>query len=267
MRTQHLTIAVIMVLYMMQASCHCKDALPPAVKHPPTDRVDVPLKEIVVRSSPSPHYGFTYNDSGYVKSINFSSGLFTYNYYYKNNLIDSVTSNSTDARYLLYRYSAQLVKSVQQYDDTGLRLTVFIDYDRFDRVTKMEWKPTSAPPDEKIVEFEYYDNGNLKRMKSTYRASGISSVVDYEAYDNKRGVEGFGIFKDFMDHLVFLPRAKFQYNNPVRMKVVSGPNERIIRHEYVYRDSLPVERNSITQVTAGPSAGQQFTGHTTFTYY
>lgn len=267
MRTQHLMATVIMASFMMQVSCHCKDPLPPADKKPPSDRIDVPLKEIAVRNSPSPYYGFTYNDSGYVKSINFSSGLFIYNYYYKNNLIDSVTSNSTDARYLLYRYSAQLVKSVQQFDDSGLRLTVFISYDRFDRVIRMEWRPTSTPPDEKIVEFEYYDNGNLKRMKSTYPGSGITTIVDYEAYDNKRGVEGFGIFKDFMDHLIFLPRAKFQYNNPVRMKVVSGPNERIIRHEYVYRDSLPVERNSTTQVTAGPSAGQQFTIYTAFTYY
>lgn len=267
MATGKLYMAVFVAAFTALVSCSDKDPLPPPGAKPVTDQYEVRVRDIVVTNSPSPYYGFAYNDSGYVTSLNYASSLYIYHYYYKNQRIDSVTSTSTDARYLLYNYTGKLVTSVDQFNDAGKWLVASIQYDQQNRVSKMTWRQKSATEFDKVSEFTYYDDGNVKQLKTTYPTTGITSVVDYEAYDNKRGVDGFNIFKDFMDHVILLPGVRFQYNNPVRMKIVSGPNERIIRHDYVYRDSLPIERNSHTQVTAGPSAGQAFTVHTTFSYY
>lgn len=267
MRTEKTGCLLVVILLLTAVACRDKDTGPSPNTPHLSDQQTVRVKEIVVRNSPSPYYHFTYDDSGYVTSLNYSSSLYYYEYFYKNQRIDSVTSSSIDARYLLYRYNDQKVTSVLQYDLTGLRQTVSIQYDNRNRVIKMEWRPTSSPPEEKLTEFEYYDNGNVSRMKTTYPVSGITSTVTYEAYDNKRSVDGFGIFKEFFDHVILLPSVRLQYNNPTRMKIVSGPNERTIQHDYVYQDSLPLQRNSTTQVTAGSSAGQTFTGQTTFSYY
>lgn len=267
MCTKNIGRLLLAVLLLSIAACCDKDAGPLPDITSVTDQQNVRVKEIVVRNSPSPYYHFTYDDSGYVTTLRYSDDLYVYDYFYKNRRIDSVTTSSTDARYLLYRYNDHKVTSVLQYDNTGLRQTVSIKYDNRNRVIRMEWQPTSSPPFEKFTEFEYYDNGNVSHMKTTYPASGTTSTVTYEAYDNKMNVDGFGIYQDFFDHLIFLPAVKFQQNNPTRMKVVSGPNERTIQHDYTYQGSLPIQRNSTTQVTSGPGSGQNFTAQTTFSYY
>lgn len=248
------------------SACCDKDGAP-AGSQPLTDRQSVRLKEIVIRNTPSPYYAFEYNDSGYITRVSFEDDMVVYNYFYKNRRIDSVTTSMTDAAYLLYRYQDQKVIRVEQYDQTRLRQVTHIHYDSRNRVSRMEWRPTTSPPEEKNTTFEYYDNGNLSRMISTYPANGLSTTVTYDAYDNKRNVDGFGVAKDFSEHLILLPAVRVQINNPTRMKIVSGPNERTITYDYTYRDSLPLQRNGTGQVTAGPNAGQSYTTQTTFTYY
>ncbi len=255
---------LLFVITLLSYSCE-KEKI--KATHPVTDQQSVRLKEIVVLNSPTPYFHFGYNNASYIANLSYSSGRHVYNYFYEKGRIDSVSSSSADASYLLYQYNGQQVKSVQQYDATGLKKTVLITYDNLNRVIKMEWRAISSAVVEKLVEFQYYDNGNLSQMKKIYPGSRVTSTTLYQAYDTKRNVDAFSIFQDFAEQVILLPAVRFQYNNPTKMEVTSGANERIIEHTYLYNDSLPVERNSVTRVTAGPSAGQIFTGKTVFSYY
>lgn len=255
------------IVLLSVASCCNKDAAPSPTSTPISDKQDVRLRELSIQNSPTPYYGFTYDDSGYVTSLNFASGLSIYFYFYKNGRIDSVRTSLPDSTYLLYRYTGDQVSSVLEYNFSGLRQTTFIRYDSRGRVSRMEWRPIVTGLFEKTKEFTYYDNGNLSQMTSTYPSTGNTSIVTFEAYDNKRNVDGFDVYKEFFDHMIFLPTVRFQINNPTRMKMVTGINERVVQQSYVYRDSLPLERNAAMQVTGGPSTGQSFTSRTTFSYY
>lgn len=255
------------IVLLTVASCCNKNETPSPTLKPISDKQDVRLRELSIQNSPTPYYGFTYDDSGYVTSLNFASGLCIYFYFYKNGRIDSARTSLPDSTYLLYRYTGDQVSSVLEYGLTGLRQTTFIRYDNKGRVSRMEWRPISTTLFEKTKEFTYYDNGNLSRMTSTYPATGNTSIVAFEAYDDKRSVDGFDVYKEFFDHMIFLPTVRFQINNPTRMKLITGINERMVQQSYVYRDSLPLERNAAMQVTAGPSSGQSLTSRTTFSYY
>ena len=233
---------------------------------PATDQQTVRLKEMVVQNEPTPHFAFTYNDSAYVSTISFAANLFTYRYFYKDRRIDSVSTSSTDGTYLLYRYEGELVTSIEQYDRDGLAMIVAIGYDKRNRVTNIEWKPlTSGIP--KTTTFEYYGNGNLYAMKTVYPASKTISLVSFEAYDDQKNVEGFAVFKDFFDHMTFLPAVKFQYNNPTKVSIIRGNNRIELQHEYTYKDSLPVQQKTTAQITDGSGKAQTLTGLTTYTYF
>ncbi|WP_276479652.1 hypothetical protein [Paraflavitalea pollutisoli] len=255
-----------LILSLLFTCCGKNPGEPPGSK-PVTDRYTVLLKAINVRQTASPFYHFTYDDSGYVTRISYNEDLHVYHYYYKGGRIDSVTSSSTDARYFLYRYSRQQVSEVLQYDDTGLRLKVLVRYDAKGRVSRMDWQPTGSGPDEKHSVFTYYDNGNLQRVENTYPATAQVTVVDFEAYDNGKAVDDFGICKGFLEHLVLLPGVRFYHNNPTRVKETNGVDVRMITLQYQYQGSLPVEKRSATQVTGGPATGDHYTGLTSYTYY
>lgn len=254
-------------LALLLAACCDKDPDQGPGEEPVSDRYKVLLKEVNVRQSANPYYYFTYDDSGYATSLSYQEDMYVYQYYYKNGRIDSVTSSSTDARYFLYKYTNQRVSRVLQYDDTGLRLTVLLQYDPKGRVTRMDWQPSTPSPEEKHTAFTYYENDNLKRLETSYPATAQVSIVDFEAYDNKESVDDFGVYREFLEHVILLPGVRFQVNNPTRTKAIHGPLVRESSLRYVYKGSLPIERHSETRVTAGPTAGDSYTGFTSFTYY
>ncbi|WP_315818815.1 hypothetical protein [Paraflavitalea speifideaquila] len=260
-------ISLTAILLLMAVACSDKDPGPVPCEIAGTDRFVVLLKEVNVRNTATPFYHFTYNDSGYVTRLSYHEDMYVYEYFYKSGRIDSVTSSSTDAKYFLYRYTNQRVSSVQQYDNAGLKITISIRYDDRGRVTHMDWQPVNNGPDEKHTVLTYYDDGNVKRVESSYPATAQVSISDFEAYDNKKCVDGFAVSRDFLEHVILLPQVRFQLNNPTRTKSVNGPFVREAQFNYVYHGNLPIERHSVTRVTAGPTAGDSYTGFTSFTYY
>jgi hypothetical protein len=259
--------SLVAMILLIAVACCDKDPGPGPGETGGTDRFDVLLKEVNARNVASPFYHFTYNNEGYVTRLSYHEDMYVYEYFYKKGRIDSVTSSSTDARYFLYRYTNQRVSSVLQYDNSGLKLTVSIRYDDRGRVTHMDWQPVNNGPDEKHTVFTYYEDGNVKRVENSYPATGLVGITDFEAYDNKKCVDGFAVYRGFLEHAILLPSVKFQLNNATRTKSVDGPYVRESQLNYVYRDNLPIERHSVTRVTAGPSAGDSHTGFTSFTYY
>jgi hypothetical protein len=252
-------------LVVTMAACSKKDhTVPPGA--PATDQQTIRLKDIVTESEASPQFAFTYDDSGYVATASFAGDFFKYHYFYKNHRIDSVSTNSTDGTYLLYWYAGSLVNKVEQYDNGGLALTVSITYDRLNRVTNMEWKPVTSGT-AKTTTFDYYGNGNLHALKTFYPTTGITSLVTYQAYDDKKNVDGFAVFKDFFEHIVLLPAVKFQYNNATRVSMIRGINRIEIQNEYTYKDSLPTQQRATAQLTNGSGKGQTLTALTTYSYY
>jgi len=238
----------------------------PQLPTPHTDKQTVQLKEIVSQDEPSPHFAFTYDDSSYVSTASFAGNFVTYHYFYKNQRIDSVSTLLQDGTYLLYRYEGQQVTRVEQYGHTGLAQIISISYDRRNRVTSMEWKPVTSG-DGKTVTFDYYGDGNLHAMKSFYPASGLTALVTYEAYDDKKNVDGFAVFKDFFDHLILLPGVKFQYNNATKVSMLRGANKLDVQHEYTYNNDLPVQQKTTMHITDGTGKSQTLTGLTTYSYY
>lgn len=260
------SLAAIALLSFLLSACCDKDD-PGAGGKPVTDRFTVLLREVNVRQSASPFYYFRYDDSGYVTQLSYAEDMYVYHYYYKQGRIDSVTSSSTDARYFLYRYTSQRVSRVEQFDDQGLRLTVFIRYDERGRVKQMYWQPASSQPAEKHTVFTYYGNGNLKHLENTFPATAQTTIVEFDAYDEGKAVDDFGVYKGFLEHLILLPGVRFYYNNPTRVKESNGVDVRLTSLQYQYRGSLPVEKRSATQVIEGPSAGTSYSGFTAYTYY
>jgi hypothetical protein len=254
------------VLAIAGTACSKRDIRLPGGIPPSTDQQTVKLKEIITENEPTPSFTFTYDDSGYVSTAGFAGELMTYRYFYKNQRIDSVSTSATNGTYLLYRYTGAFVSKVEQHDRNGLALTVAILYDRFNRVSSMEWRPVSSGT-AKTTTFDYYGNGNLHAMKTYYPATGTISLTTYQAYDNKKNVDGFAVFKDFFDHIVLLPSVRLQHNNPTKISMLRGNNRIEVQNEYTYSDDLPIQQRSTAQISDGSGKEQTLTTFTSFNYY
>ena len=254
------------VLAIAGTACKKETARLPGSQPPPTDQQTVKLREIITENEPGPSFNFTYDQAGYVSTAGFAGELVSYRYFYKNQRIDSVSTNAPDGTYLLYRYTGAFVSKVEQLDHHGLALIVAITYDRFNRVSSMEWRPVSSGT-AKTTTFDYYGNGNLHAMKTYYPATGNTSLTTYQAYDDKKNVDGFAVFKEFFDHIVLLPTVKLQHNNATRISMLRGNNRIEVENEYSYRDDVPVQQRSTARIKDGSGEEHTLTTLTSYSYY
>ncbi len=251
-----------------------KTTMEPAT--PPVIVTGVLLKDIIIDHLPSPYYHFEYNTDGKVIHTSIASGLETTNIVYEGDRISEVRSASVlDANHLKYLYNFQGQPNVINYvDPNGItQKRVVLDYDG-PRLVNLERQVnigTSFITD-KVMEFEYYPDGNLSRLIHHFTIPGtpaINYTDRFEQYDDKINVDGFGLLHDeFFDHLFLLPGIQLQKNNPVKeIRTGDGQNYEAT-YNYTYNDKkAPVNKTGTLVYTSGPEVGRSFPLNSVFSYY
>ena len=155
------------------------------------------------------YYHFEYNSDGRVTHTSIASGLETTNIIYEGDRISEVRSASVlDANHLKYLYNFQGQPNVINYvDQNGItQKRVVLDYDG-PRLVNLERQVriNNSFVTDKVMEFEYYPDGNLSQLIHHFTIPGSPAVnfTDrFEQYDDKVNVDGFGLLHDeFFDHL------------------------------------------------------------------
>jgi hypothetical protein len=235
------------------------------------------LKEINIPNLPSPYYHFEYNAGGKIISASFASGLFNYQVNYAggriSNMINNVAGN-TDT--LLYSYNnAGKLSEVKYIDGTGSMFgRVYFTYNGNSLVKlERERKLGNAFVIDKTMAMSYYPDGNLFELTEHRPAvngqAETNSVLRFEQYDNKINTDAFGIIhNDFFDHLVLLPSAVLQKNNPGKETRLGDGINYVVNYTYTYTDkNAPLEKKGNLLFTNGTNSGTTFQTRSNFSYY
>jgi hypothetical protein len=258
-------------------ACNKSSHFPPPVEQEPNDIAAVKLKEIIVSSLPSPYYHFTYNNEGYVMTINYASDLFQYTLQYQNNRVKSMV-NAVNQDSLVYRYTNKKITAIDTYSGMSDERIAHHDlaYDLKGHLIKLWWYVIPHPNGdsllERVVEIQYNAAGNIDRYNNHFMDENgeLSITVHYafEDYDDNINVEDFGLLKSFFEDLIYLPSVKLQKNNPRKLRISSSENEFEITYNFTYNDKkLPVEKQTTTKQIRGSNAGRVTTSTTTYSYY
>lgn len=259
-------------------SCKKESNRLPPVTPPPSQVEEILLKDIVVPNLPSPYYHFEYNDLGFVSHASFASGLMLYDISYASRRINEMKSiHFINKDRLLYQYENDKVVLIRYINEAGVNYKrCFISYNLAGRLTQMEWEiklPDVGFALERTVNFTYYPDGNLLERKDQRHAiNGRQNAATYldrfEDYENKVNTDGFMLVHDNNDHLILLPRVKFQKNNPQKnVRTGDGLNYEIT-YTFTYNNlNRPIEKKGNAVFTSGPNAGQHFQTRAFFTYY
>jgi hypothetical protein len=251
---------------------------PPSPQAPDPKSQVVLLKDILEDRLPSPYYHFEYNTDSTISVVSFASDFTRYQVGYDAGRISELTNaNLAGSEKVQYFYdNTGKVITVNYLDLAGaVYVKVFFTYDG-KKLSKLERqrKLDSDFVVNKIMSFDYYADGNVKniidhRPAVPGRQDESTSIQQFEQYDNKINVDGFGlIHNDFFDHLVLLPGVVFQKNNPGKEIFTSVGLNYEANYTYTYNDkSLPLIKVGDVIFTAGPNAGQRFQANTTYSYY
>ncbi|MEO5888615.1 MAG: hypothetical protein ABIQ31_00120 [Ferruginibacter sp.] len=149
---------------------------------------------------------------------------------------------TNDIGYVLYAYQGNLVVKTDNFLFNGKKLsTILLHYSQQNRLEYLveqnaELQPENA--EETKVTYQYYNEGNVKRMDFAYRMDVSSPFVlsyskVFEAYDSKH----HPVPDDVLGK--FLPGIALYANNPVKISnldkngILTGYN----RYEYVYNQA------------------------------
>lgn len=269
------TILVIIICLLFVA-CKKEALNSPAIAAPQDDRRDVLLRDIVIQNLPSPYYHFEYDDHQFITGISFASNLFVYQLTYTSGRLSKM-GNSFNGNELVYTYQSGNVNSIQEVSGfTGSRLWLYtFDYSSTNRLQEVRWYQFDAAGTDSMlfrkVIFVYHADGNLAAYDD-YRNFGESlnlvQHVAFSDYDDGLNTDDFGLFKDFFENLLMLPRVRLQYNNP-RNSIITGMfNDYAITYEYQYDSkNRPVSKRTDMHQTRGSDSGARNAYVTNYTYY
>jgi hypothetical protein len=238
------------------------------------DTASVLLKDVIVTGLPSPYYRFEYDADKYVTEINFADGFNIYELEYSNKKLSKMT-NSRIGNQLLYTYSSgnvSLITELTSFDQVVWKYRMA--YNNNNQLTEIRWYQFNGGTDSILfrkVLLAYSSDGNLS-SRDDYRLEtgnvlAWSSNTKYLDYDNGINVDGFAVFKDFFESLIFLPAVKIQKNNH-RTEIITGTqNDYRITYTYEYSNGLPVTENGTMIQTRGNGNGQPFLFTNHFSYY
>jgi hypothetical protein len=246
----------------------------------PTPRVPAPvlLKDMVLSSLPSPYYHFDYDANGRMIVASFASGFTMYDLLYSGDRLTEMRSNSIDNKdRLTYVYDAAgRVSLVEYVDATGAtyaRVRLTYDGQKLVGLLRQRLMGGAFTPD-KAMAFSYDGDGNLSEIEEDRPAvAGVQDatvgVVRFDQYDSGINVDGFSlIHDDFFDHLVLLPQAQLQKNNPRRETRTGDGVNYTVDYTYTY-DAMnrPLTKTGALTITNGTDAGQSFQIGTVYSYY
>lgn len=235
------------------------------------------LKDVVIERLPSPYYHFEYNATGKVTFVSYASDLARYDVVYDGDRIKEMRNNIiVNKDTLRYSYdNAGRVDALKYINEAGTVYTVlFFTYDGQKLIEiERDRKSGTGFITDKIMKMSYHPDGNLNELTYHYLPfNGQPEYVytdRYEQYDNKINVQGFSLLhNEFFDHLVFLPGAQFQKNNPGKVTHTGDGDNYQIDYAYTYSDrNAPLTRSGDFVYTTGPNSGQRFQLSATYTYY
>ena len=140
----------------------------------------------------------------------------------------------------------------------------------------MEWETKTVPVGfaiERTLNFSYHRNGNLLELRDHRhfidgRQPEALYVDRFEQYDDKVNTDDFMLLHSVNEHLVLLPGAKLQHNNPLRnIRTGDGVNYEI-SYAYTYNsEKCPLQKKGEMRLTSGPQAGQRISISSSFSYY
>ena len=245
---------------------------------PPADTQKVLLKDVVIRNLPSPYYHFEYNDSGYITHTSVESGARLYDLSYNNRLLKQIKNNHPiNKDRIEYNYENGQVVYIKIIDENGIVIKrAFLDYSSTGKLTNIEWElrqGSNSYAAYRLLTFTYFPDGNLQEMvNKTYAIPGVQELSvrsdKFSNYDNKVNVDGFTWLHQLNEHLILLPRAILQINNPGKVSHTGDGLNYDIQYSYTYDGKgRPITRTGDILLTSGPNQGQHFESLYTFSYY
>jgi len=266
---------LLLALALFTAGCQkeISGETPQPAPPPVNDRQSLLVKEITDDGLPAPYFHFTYDDSSYVKQVRFADGLLTYDYTYSGGRISKAT-NIMNGETLTYSYQDQLVHQIESRQSDGTPVwTYLLGYsgNRLASVRYMRIKSAADSIEERRVTFSYDANGNLSTYKDYWRNNAgvlaLSRTFIYSDYDNGLNVDGFYLYKNFFENLLFLPGIRLQQNNPRQVDILGSENDYRITYTYTYQDQRPLAKTGTMVQTRGNGAGQPVQLHSSYSYY
>ncbi|HMH23260.1 MAG TPA: hypothetical protein VK563_15855 [Puia sp.] len=258
---------------MIMVSCH-KDPVVPM--DPPTNAPAVKLKDMNVRSLPSPYYHFDYTDSGNIARAGFSGGLAVYDISYAGKDILKMENKAGNRDRLQYGYANGELSAIQIINENGtLYRQCILTYAASHQLQRLEWEVRDGngfAPDQ-TMQFSYYPDGNLKELVNQFHPVGpqtaSTSTDRFENYDDKVNADGFSLLQvDQNHHLILLPASGLQRNNPRRnIRTGDGINYQV-NYTYTYDAAgRPLVKTGDLLLTNGSDNGKHIETHTDFSYY
>jgi hypothetical protein len=237
----------------------------------------VRLKDVTIDHLPSPYFHFVYNDSGYVTSLDFASGLFKYELAYEHNRVTKMTDISNNY-FLLYQYTNGDVSSIKHINSRTGKPEWHYDFTYYNKhqLSEIRWfgfeNNSRDSTLERVVQLAYYPDGDLSVFyefrKNQDEYVVWSRTVTFDDYDQHINVDGFYLLKDFFDDVLFLPQVWLQQHNPVHVTGTSPAEDYTTEYTYQYNfDNVPLKKTAHRIVTKGANTGKEFTGEERFTYY
>jgi hypothetical protein len=240
-----------------------------------SDTQTIKLKTLVAQGLPSPYFGFTYDDSGYVTTINFGSGFHQYELEYKNGRLQKMVNIKSEDT-LKYHYLEGRIAAVMQYTVRQTKNASYkMQYNEHGKLVSMLWFdfnenfPLDSVPTRQVL-LQYHADGNLAK-KDEFRADSAGTFnwtgsVEYSNYDKGINVDAFGLLKDSFDDFIFLPQVKLQKDNPLTVISKGVINDSKISYTYNYVNGLPTDKKGIMEFTRGADSGKVFNFTNRFTY-
>ena len=272
---------IIGFLFLVMTLTACEKDKLPVIQPPPSqpaDTLKVLLRDMVVRSLPSPYYHFDYNDSGYITHTSFESGTRLYDLSYNNRLLREIKNNHPiNKDRIEYNYENGQVVFIKIIDESGIVIKrAFLDYNLAGKLTNIEWElrqGSNAYAAYRLLTFTYFPDGNLQEIVNrTYAIPGVQDFSlrsdRFSNYDNKINVDGFTWLHQTNEHLILLPRVVLQINNPGKVVRTGDGINYDIQYTYMYDGAgRPLSKTGDVLFTTGPNQGQHFESLYTFSYY
>jgi hypothetical protein len=258
-------------------ACH-KEQNPVTVTPEPPAAHLLLVKDIVISNLPSPYYHFEYADSGKISRASFAGDFLITNLdYNKNLLIRSHNSGPANHDQLTFFYdSIQRPVRIDYVNDNGKTYKqIECTYDGLHlQSLKRTVEIANVFVTEKLMEFTYYQDGNLHRIEQHFPAIATTNqdsatfTDEFEAYDTTINPEGFSLLHDeFFDNLILLPGIDLQLHNPTKMKRSGDGLNYEVSYSFLYNeDHLPIIKDADILILNGSSMGQHVKSRTTYSY-
>lgn len=210
------------------------------------------IKQVIkISSSPADFRSFTYDADKLLTNhtLQFINGngtsVMSVDYFYINGVINTALAASGS---VYYETEGKQVKVVRSYRPTGSEISVvYFSYNSKGQL--IEWiekfsQPEIDQPKESKQVFEYYADGNVKRMMYYLKMTNdgpfaLSGSTLYDQYDRFKNPE------ISFPGTVYLPSVVFQKNNPGRIRhyAANGELYQTNTFEYTYdADGYPATK-------------------------